>query len=114
MFCDELIRQELDNDTREIPIPQEILIPTKMYRSLPLVRAYCLRKSPGTPAKIHYKFEGNKHFLAPHKRTAIAQAYYAAKNQGPRASPLRPAPASGARPCPWPAHTWGWTARSTW
>ena len=25
VFCDELIRQELDNDDREIPIPQEIL-----------------------------------------------------------------------------------------
>ena len=24
VFCDELIRQELDNDTRDIPIPTEI------------------------------------------------------------------------------------------
>ena len=24
VFCDELIRQELDDETREIPIPQEI------------------------------------------------------------------------------------------
>ena len=25
VFCDELVRQELDNDTREYPVPQEIL-----------------------------------------------------------------------------------------
>ena len=31
VFCDELIRQELDNDDREIPIPQEILDFYKMY-----------------------------------------------------------------------------------
>ena len=59
VFCDELIRQELDNDDREIPIPQEILDFYKMYRPSPLVRAYCLEKALGTPAKIYYKFEGN-------------------------------------------------------
>ena len=30
-----------------------------MYRPSPLVRAYCLEKALGTPAKIYYKFEGN-------------------------------------------------------
>ncbi len=30
-----------------------------MYRPSPLVRAYCLEKQLGTPAKIYYKFEGN-------------------------------------------------------
>ena len=44
VFCDELIRQELDNDTREIPIPQEIRGFYKMYRPSPLVRAYCLEE----------------------------------------------------------------------
>jgi len=33
VFCDELIRQELDNDDREIPIPQEILDFYKMALS---------------------------------------------------------------------------------
>ena len=47
VFCDELIRQELDNDDREIPIPQEILDFYKMYRPSPLVRAYCLEKALG-------------------------------------------------------------------
>ena len=35
--------------TAEIPIPQEILDFYKMYRPSPLVRAYCLEKSPGHP-----------------------------------------------------------------
>ena len=59
VFCDELIRQELDNDTREIPIPQEIRDFYKMYRPSPLVRAYCLEEKLQTPAKIYYKFEGD-------------------------------------------------------
>ena len=57
VFCDELIRQELDNDGREIPIPDEIRDFYKMYRPSPLVRAYCLEEKLGTPAKIYYKFE---------------------------------------------------------
>ena len=44
VFCDELIRQELDNDTREIPIPREIRDFYRMYRPSPLVRAYCLEE----------------------------------------------------------------------
>ena len=59
VFCDELVQQELDNDTREYPVPQEILDFYRMYRPSPLVRAYCLEKKLGTPAKIYYKFEGN-------------------------------------------------------
>ena len=59
VFCDELIEQELDNDTPYIPIPQEIRDFYKMYRPSPLVRAYCLEEKLGTPAKIYYKFEGS-------------------------------------------------------
>jgi tryptophan synthase beta chain len=75
VFCDELIRQELDNDTREIPIPQEIRDFYKMYRPSPLVRAYCLEEKLQTPAKIYYTSGSHK------LNSAIAQAYYA-KNQG--------------------------------
>ena len=81
VFCDELIRQELDNDTREIPIPDEIRDFYKMYRPAPLVRAYCLEKKLGTPAKIYYKFEGNNTSGSHKLNSAIAQAYYA-KKQG--------------------------------
>ena len=52
VFCDDLIAQELDNDTKYFPIPQEILDFYKMYRPSPLVRAYCLEKKLDTPAKI--------------------------------------------------------------
>lgn len=81
VFCDELIRQELDNDTREIPIPDEIRDFYKMYRPSPLVRAYCLEKKLQTPAKIYYKFEGNNTSGSHKLNSAIAQAYYA-KQQG--------------------------------
>lgn len=81
VFCDELIRQELDNDTREIPIPQEIRDFYKMYRPAPLVRAYCLEEKLQTPAKIYYKFEGNNTSGSHKLNSAIAQTYYA-KQQG--------------------------------
>lgn len=81
VFCDELVKQELDNDTRYIDIPEEILDFYKMYRPAPLVRAYCLEKKLGTPAKIYYKFEGNNTSGSHKLNSAIAQAYYA-KKQG--------------------------------
>ncbi len=81
VFCDELIRQELDNDTRDYPIPQEIQDFYRMYRPSPLVRAYCLEKKLDTPAKIYYKFEGNNTSGSHKLNSAIAQAYYA-KQQG--------------------------------
>ena len=81
VFCRELVQQELDNDTRYIPIPQEILDFYKMYRPSPLVRAYCLEKKLDTPAKIYYKFEGNNTSGSHKLNSAIAQAYYA-KQQG--------------------------------
>ena len=81
VFCDELIRQELDNDTAYIPIPQPVLDFYKMYRPSPLVRAYFLEEKLGTPAKIYYKFEGNNTSGSHKLNSAIAQAYYA-KMQG--------------------------------
>ena len=81
VFCDELVQQELDNDTREIPIPQEIRDFYKMYRPSPLVRAYCLEEKLQTPAKIYYKFEGNNTSGSHKLNSAIAQAYHA-KAQG--------------------------------
>ena len=81
VFCADLVAQELDNDTAYIDIPQEILDFYKMYRPSPLVRAYCLEKKLGTPAKIYYKFEGNNTSGSHKLNSAIAQAYYA-KKQG--------------------------------
>ena len=81
VFCEDLVAQELDNETRFIPIPQEILDFYKMYRPSPLVRAYCLEKKLDTPAKIYYKFEGNNTSGSHKLNSAITQAYYA-KKQG--------------------------------
>ncbi len=81
VFCDELVKQELDNETPYIKIPEEIRSFYKMYRPSPLVRAYCLEEKLQTPAKIYYKFEGNNTSGSHKLNSAIAQAYYA-KNQG--------------------------------
>lgn len=81
VFCDELVKQELDDTTAYFDIPQEIQDFYKMYRPSPLVRAYCLEKALGTPAKIYYKFEGNNTSGSHKLNSAIAQAYYA-KKQG--------------------------------
>ena len=81
VFCEELIAQELDNDTAYFEIPEEIRAFYKMYRPSPLVRAYCLEEKLGTPAKIYYKFEGNNTSGSHKLNSAIAQAYYA-KKQG--------------------------------
>ena len=81
VFCDELIKQEMDDTTPYFDIPQEILDFYKMYRPSPLVRAYFLEKYLDTPAKIYYKFEGNNTSGSHKLNSAIAQAYYA-KKQG--------------------------------
>lgn len=81
VFCEELVKQELDNDTAYFDIPEDIRNFYKMYRPSPLVRAYCLEEKLKTPAKIYYKFEGNNTSGSHKLNSAIAQAYYA-KKQG--------------------------------
>ena len=81
VFCAELAKQELDDTSPYIDIPQEIVDFYKMYRPAPLIRAYCLEKALDTPAKIYYKFEGNNTSGSHKLNSAIAQAYYA-KQQG--------------------------------
>ena len=81
IFCEELVKQELDNDTKWIDIPEEVRNFYKMYRPSPLVHATYLEKALGTPAKIYYKFEGNNTSGSHKLNSAIAQVYYA-KKQG--------------------------------
>ncbi len=81
VFCEELAKQELDDQTRFFEIPEEIKSFYRMYRPSPLVRAYCLEEKLGTPAHIYYKFEGNNTSGSHKLNSAIAQAYYA-KKQG--------------------------------
>ena len=81
VFCEELAKQELDNETRYFDIPQEVQEFYNIYRPSPLCRAYNLEKALGTPAKIYYKFEGNNTSGSHKLNSAVAQAYYA-KKQG--------------------------------
>lgn len=81
VFCEELAKQEMDNETRYIDIPEEVLDFYRIYRPSPLCRAYNLEKYLDTPAKIYFKFEGNNTSGSHKLNSAIAQAYYA-KKQG--------------------------------
>ena len=81
VFCDELIKQELNDTDRYIAIPDEVLDFYKMYRPSPLTHAVFLEQLLDTPAHIFYKFEGNNTSGSHKLNSAIAQAYYA-KKQG--------------------------------
>lgn len=81
IFCEELVKQELDDDTAFFDIPEEIREYYKTFRPSPTMRAYNLEKALGTPAKIYYKFEGNNTSGSHKLNSALAQAYYA-KKQG--------------------------------
>ncbi|MDR0309300.1 MAG: pyridoxal-phosphate dependent enzyme, partial [Candidatus Methanoplasma sp.] len=79
IFCKEIIRQEGSTE-RYINIPEEVrdnLV--YLNRPAPLQRAYRLEKHLKTPAKIYFKREDISP-LGSHKgNTALAQAYYNAK-----------------------------------
>ena len=81
VFCKELIKQELDDTTRLIPIPEGIQDFYRAYRPAPLIRAYYLEKILDTPAEIYYKFEGNNTSGSHKLNSAGPQAFYA-KNEG--------------------------------
>ena len=81
VFCTELAKQECDNTTRYVDIPEGILDFYKIFRPSPVIRAYELEKALDTPAKIYYKFEGNNTSGSHKLNSAAAQVYYA-KKQG--------------------------------
>ena len=81
VFCEDLAKQELDDNTRYFDIPEQIQEVYRMYRPSPLIRAYNLERELDTPAKIYYKFEGNNTSGSHMLNSAAAQAYYA-KVQG--------------------------------
>jgi len=81
VFCDECIKQELDDTSKYIDIPESIVEFYKGYRPSALVRAYFLEKTLGTPAEIYYKYEGTNTSGSHKLNSAIPQAYYA-KEQG--------------------------------
>ena len=79
VFAEELCKQELDDTTEYVPIPEGVREMYKVYRPSPLCRAYNLEKALNTPAKIYYKFEGNNTSGSHKLNSALAQAYYAAQ-----------------------------------
>jgi tryptophan synthase beta chain len=81
VFCKGCIDQELDDSTLLIPIPEGLQEFYRAYRPAPLIRAYFLEKTLGTPAEIYYKFEGNNTSGSHKLNSAAAQAYYA-KEEG--------------------------------
>jgi len=81
IFCKGPVKQELDDSSRFIPIPEGILDFYRAYRPSPLIRAYYLEKALGTPAEIYYKFEGTNTSGSHKLNSAAAQAFYA-KEEG--------------------------------
>jgi len=77
VFCKELVKQELDETTPLIKIPDGIQEFYRAFRPSPLVRAYFLEKALGTPAEIYYKFEGTNTSGSHKLNSAGPQAYYA-------------------------------------
>jgi len=83
VFCKEAVRQELDEDSRFVPIPEGILDFYRAFRPSPLIRAYYLEKALETPAEIYYKFEGTNTSGSHKLNSAGPQAFYA-KEEGLR------------------------------
>ena len=79
LFSEECSRQELNMTDRWIEIPEEIREKYTYYRSTPLVRAYGLEETLGTPAKIYFKNESVSPIGSHKLNSALAQAYYCKK-----------------------------------
>ncbi len=78
IFPMELIRQEFAED-RWIRIPEEVREVYSLWRPTPLIRAERLEKALKTPARIYFKYEGASPPGSHKPNTAVAQAYYNAK-----------------------------------
>ncbi len=78
LFPMELIKQEVSTE-RYIPIPEEVREVYRIWRPTPLVRARSVERALETPAHIYYKYEGVSPSGSHKPNTAVAQAYYNAK-----------------------------------
>ncbi len=78
IFPMELIRQEFAED-RWIRIPEEVREVYSLWRPTPLIRAKRLERALKTPARIYFKYEGVSPPGSHKPNTAVAQAYYNAK-----------------------------------
>ena len=76
IFAEELARQEMNQVDPWIHIPEPVRDMYKYYRSTPLVRAYGLEESLGTPAHIYFKNESVSPVGSHKLNSALPQAYY--------------------------------------
>jgi tryptophan synthase beta chain len=85
LFPMELILQEV-SEKPEVAIPEEILEIYSLWRPTPLYRARRLEQAAGTGSRIFYKYEGVSPPGSHKPNTAVAQAYYNAKEGRTRLS----------------------------
>lgn len=78
LFPMAIIEQEVSTE-RFIPIPEPVQEIYRVWRPSPLVRAYRLEKAIGTRSKIYFKNESVSPAGSHKPNTAVAQAYYNAK-----------------------------------
>ena len=78
LFPRELTLQEFSED-RWIPIPEDVRDKYLLWRPTPLFRAERLEEYLKTPAKIYFKYEGFSPTGSHKPNTAVAQAYYNAR-----------------------------------
>ena len=78
IFPKALIEQEMSNE-RWIKIPEEVRDVYALWRPTPLIRAVRLEKALKTPARMYFKYEGVSPPGSHKPNTAVAQAYYNAK-----------------------------------
>jgi tryptophan synthase beta chain len=78
LFPMEVILQEVSTDER-IAIPEEIRAVYRQWRPTPLFRARRLERELETPARIFYKYEGVSPTGSHKPNTAVAQAFYNAR-----------------------------------
>ena len=74
-----LIEQETSMESF-IDIPDEVYDIYRLWRPTPLIRATNFEKFLDTPAKIYFKYEGGSPSGSHKTNTAVAQAYYNAKD----------------------------------
>jgi tryptophan synthase beta chain len=78
LFPMEVILQEVSIEAR-IAIPEEVRAVYRQWRPTPLYRARRLEQALDTPARIFYKYEGVSPTGSHKPNTAVAQAYYNAR-----------------------------------
>lgn len=78
LFPMALIEQEMTTQL-EVPIPEAIRDALVAWRPTPLFRAHRLEQALGTRSRIYYKYEGVSPSGSHKPNTAVAQAYYNAR-----------------------------------